>query len=322
MTRLFLGIITILFLVGIAFAGSFVWNSYLLTPQKDAQDVTLEIPEGSSVSFIARALKDKHIITSPFFFKAYTYFSDTQSSLQAGFFVLKPQMSFRSIVAVLSNAKSQEVQVTIPEGYTKDQIGTVIMAVLPKITAAEWKEASKDQEGFLFPDTYRFRADADAKTIVQTMNLTLTRRLAENKIVVPQTRVMPNGMSFDDVVILASIVEREVRSSQEMATVAGIFLKRLKIGMALQADSTVNYVTGKQTPGISLDDTKLDSPYNTYQNLGLPPGPISNPGMNAIRAVLNPVMTDNLYFLTTPEGKVIYSKTFEEHVANKFRYLK
>ena len=92
--------------------------------------------------------------------------------------------------------------------------------------------------------------------------------------------------------------------------------------MALQADSTVNYITGEKTPSITLDDSSIESPYNTYRNLGLPPGPISNPGMNAILATLHPVDSEYLYFLTTPEGEVIYSKTFDEHIVNKYKYLK
>ena len=182
--------------------------------------------------------------------------------------------------------------------------------------------SGKGLEGYLFPDTYRFRKDADAKTISETMIITLKRRLAENNIIIPDHLVMQNGMTFHQVITLASIVEREVRSKEDMAHVAGIFLTRFKIGMALQADSTVNFVTGKLDASVSITDSHVDSPYNTYKYLGLPPGPISNPGMNAIQAVLNPVASNDLYFLTTPAGQVIYSKTFDEHVANKYKYLK
>ncbi len=321
MRRFFLFVLIVLCLGAIA-VGAFVSDAYFASPKKGVSDIVFVIPSGASVDFIAQSLKKEQIISNAFFFKVYTRLSHTSSALQAGTFLLKTHMSFHSVISVLMNAKSQEVQVTIPEGYTKEQIGTVIMAVLPTISEGDWKDATKGQEGFLFPDTYRFRADAEAKTIVEIMNLTLKRRLTENNIAVPDNQIMTNGMSYHDVITLASILEREVRSSHEMATVAGIFLRRLKIGMALQADSTVNYVTGKQTPGISTDDSRIDSPYNTYKNMGLPPGPISNPGMNAIRAVLNPVMTDNLYFLTTPDGRVVYAKTFEEHVSNKYKYVK
>jgi len=327
-------------LVGIVLSGSYVWDSYFLSPDKNAAEVKIEIPEGSSLDAISKLLKEQDVISSRFFFKTYTKFANAQSSLQAGVFVLKPKMSFRKIVSALTNAQAQEIQITIPEGFILQQIGQEITKNFSQISVADWDSVTSSPndfteqqdilsgipsgqglEGYLFPDTYRFRKDAVAKTIAETMIITLKRRLAENSIVVPDHLVMQNGMTFHQVLTLASIVEREVRSKEDMAHVAGIFLTRLKIGMALQADSTVNFVTGKQDSSVSITDSKIESPYNTYKYLGLPPGPISNPGMNAIQAVLNPVASNDLYFLTTPAGQVIYSKTFDDHVANKYKYL-
>lgn len=341
MLRFFLIIFGIVLFVGAALVGSFVWDSFFLSPQKDAQEIVFEVPSGTSVEAIARSLEQQDIITSRFFFKTYVKLSGAESSLQAGQYVVKPGMSFRSVVATLSNAKASEVQATIPEGYTAKQIGEALAPVFPMVDEASWQSvvsqpsllatfppilpgipSGQGLEGYLFPDTYRFRKEADAKVVAETMVLTLARRLAENEIVVPSHLVMDNGMTLHEVLTLASIVEREVRSPEDMAHVAGIFFTRLKIGMALQADATVNYVTGKKDAAITLKDSQIDSPYNTYKHLGLPPGPISNPGMNAIKAVLQPVDSDDLYYLTTPEGQVIYSKTFNQHVENKYRYLK
>ncbi len=328
-------------MVGVALSGSYVWDSYFLSPDRSTTEVKVEIPEGSSLDSISKLLKEQDVISSRFFFKTYTKFANAQSSLQAGVFVLKPKMSFRTIISALTNAQAQEIQITIPEGYTIQQIGQEVVKNFSQITSADWDSVTnspsdfteqqdilsgipsgKGLEGYLFPDTYRFRKDADAKTISETMIITLKRRLAENNIIIPDHLVMQNGMTFHQVITLASIVEREVRSKEDMAHVAGIFLTRFKIGMALQADSTVNFVTGKLDASVSITDSHVDSPYNTYKYLGLPPGPISNPGMNAIQAVLNPVASNDLYFLTTPAGQVIYSKTFDEHVANKYKYLK
>ncbi len=340
--RFLLIVFGIVVFVGVALLGSFLWDSFLLSPAKDAQEIVFEVPSGSSVDTIAKFLEAQHIITSRFFFKAYVKMTGAQSSLQAGQYLLKPNMSFRSVVATLSNAKASEVQITIPEGFILNEIGELISINLPQINGETWTSvtrnpkalsfegatllsgipAGQSMEGYLFPDTYRFRKEADATTIVQTMVLTLMRRLSENEIVVPSHLVMENGMTLHEVLTLASIVEREVRSPEDMAHVAGIFFTRLKIGMALQADATVNYVTRKNDPGVSLEDTQIDSPYNTYKYLGLPPGPISNPGMNAIRAVLHPIDSDDLYYLTSEEGEVIYAKTFNEHVQNKYKYLK
>lgn len=327
-------------LVGIVMAGSYVFDTYLISPDDEAQAISFTVEEGASVEQIAGELEEKGIIASAFFFKVYTKLSD--SVLQAGTFELTPGMNVRSVVRELGYAKAEEVQVTIPEGYTLAQIGEVIVEAMPEIEAEDWeaivsansrRARAKDEilagipsdqglEGYLFPDTYRFRSDAIASTIVETMVLTLKRRLAENDIAIPRNLIFEGGLTFHEMITMASIVEREVRSPEDMKLVAGIFYTRMKIGMALQADSTVNYVTGKSDTAVSLEDSRVDSPYNTYQNLGLPPGPISNPGMNAILAVLNPTDSDSLYFLTTDDGEVVYAKTFDEHIANKYQYIK
>lgn len=335
----FIGIIFgIMVVVGVVMGGSYLYDAYLISPEDDAQSIEFTVDEGASVETIATTLQDQGVITSAFFFKVYTKLSD--AVLQAGMFELKPHMSLASVVQTLTDAKAQEVQVTIPEGYNVSQVGEVVVDVL-EISPPQWEEAigsngkwmidetelvsgipqEQGLEGYLFPDTYRFRTDASASVVAETMLLTLKRRLAENNISIPQNLIFEGGMTFHEIMTLASIIEREVRHPEDMKIVSGIFYTRMKIGMALQADSTVNYVTGNSDPAVSLEDSRVDSPYNTYVNLGLPPGPISNPGINAIIAALNPVETDYLYFLTTDEGEVIYSKTFDEHVANKYKYL-
>lgn len=347
MIRLIGILIGIVILVGVVMTGSYVFDTYLISPDDEAQTISFVVEEGTSVEGIAKNLEEQGIITSAFFFKVYTKLSD--SVLQAGTFEFTPGMNIRSVVRELGYAKAEEIQVTIPEGYTLAQIGEVIVEAMPEIESTDWESVANgsgsidspqagrrgladeilagipsDQglEGYLFPDTYRFRSDANAATVAETMVLTLKRRLAENNIAIPRNLIFEGGLTFHEMITLASIVEREVRSPEDMKIVAGIFYTRMKIGMALQADSTVNYVTGKSDSAVSLEDSRVDSPYNTYQNLGLPPGPISNPGMNAILAVLNPTDSDYLYFLTTDEGEVIYAKTFDEHVSNKYQYLK
>lgn len=343
MIRLIGILLGIVVLVGIVMTGSYVFDAYLISSEKDAQAQLVTIEEGASVAAIARQLQDQGIITSAFFFKVYVKLSD--AVLQAGTFELEPGMSLRAVVARLTDAKAQEVEVTIPEGFTHKQIFERVHEALPEISMEMWEEAvgmqgvgrlpindatigipqGKGLEGYLFPDTYRFRIDADAETIASTMYVTLLRRLYENGFPPPTTLEAlryPNGLTLHETLTLASIVEREVRAPEDMKLVAGIFFTRLKIGMALQADSTVNYLTGKSEASVSLEDSRIDSPYNTYQHLGLPPGPINNPGLNAIRAVFEPTDSDFLYFLTTDDGQVVYAKTFDEHIANKYKYLK
>lgn len=326
---------------GMVFGGAFFLDSFIGSSDQNASEVTIEIPPGMSVDGIAKRLREQNIITNSFLFKTYVTLINAQTSLQAGRYQMKPGLSFYTIVNQLSLAKVHEVELTIPEGFTLVQIGAVVQSLLPEITETEWNfvvsnpglfaqdllfvsgiPAGQTLEGYLFPDTYRFRDDANAQTIAEVMVLTLSRRLAEQGIVMSENLVLPNGMTFHEVLTLASIVEREVQTPEDMAHVAGIFLTRLKIGMALQADATVNYVTGKKEAAVSLEDAGIDSPYNTYKSVGLPPGPISNPGMHAIQAVLNPFDSDDLFYLTTSDGEVIYAQTFNAHVANKRKYLK
>lgn len=173
-------------------------------------------------------------------------------------------------------------------------------------------------EGYLFPDTYRVAKKTPVESLVQKM----LRRFEQKFPTSWRDQLQAQGHSVYQVVILASIIEKEVPDDADRAKVADIFWRRLKIGQALQADSTINYLTGKATPSVSAADLAINSPYNTYRYRGLPPGPISNPGESALQAAVYPSSNQYWYFLTTPDGQVIYSKTYAQHVAAKQRYLK
>ena len=166
-------------------------------------------------------------------------------------------------------------------------------------------------EGYLFPDTYLFYASSDAKTVV--------RRLLDGYA----AKVASLSPSPDyTTLILASLVEREVKDPADRAKVADIMKRRIAAGMPLQLDSTVNYATGKNSASVSSDDLNVDSLWNTYKHAGLPPTPICNPGLDSIKAAQAPTPNSYLYFLTAPDGSVIYSQTLAEHNAAKAKYLK
>jgi len=176
---------------------------------------------------------------------------------------------------------------------------------------------SASLEGYIFPDTYFIDASTGEEGLIKkalnNFDRKLTRELREE--------IDRQGKTIFEVVTLASIVEREVPSYDDKQMIADIFLKRLEAGIGLQSDATVNYVTGKGLAQPTLDDLAIDSPYNTYKYRGLPPGPISNPGIDSIKAVIYPTSNDYYYFLTTKEGEVIYSIDYEEHLDNKAKYL-
>lgn len=327
----------IVVLVGVVLSGAYAYDAYLTQPADDAVTVAFTVQKGERGLGIAERLIEEEVISSKFFFRIYTRLHE--ATFQAGTFEFEQGMNIHSVVKALGSASAEEVQITIPEGYTAEQIGEVVVAAFDGITEEDWETATGVEgvwmtstlapleipsghglEGYLFPDTYRFRSNVSAQEVVETMVSTLKRRMSEQGIVLPESGVFENGLTTHELITLASIVQREVLLPEEMKVVAGIFYTRMQIGMALQADSTVNYITGKKDPGVTLADSRIESEYNTYTVLGLPPGPISNPGIDAIAATLDPTDTDYLYFLTSPEGKVYYGRTFDEHISNR-QYL-
>lgn len=316
-----------------------VYRFWLSQPSEDAQGVQIVVEEGDTLSSVIPKLGDA---VSPFWFKVYAKFSGQESSIHPGTFTFHEGASYRAILQMLQVGSVNDVTLTIPEGFAITQMGERVVAAFPRITMEEWarvtgqfspleehpfviaaeKPDDVDLEGYLFPDTYSFFADATAEDIAKKMIDTMYERVATAGIHVAPDGEAHDAMSIHEMLTLASIVEKEVRQLATMKNVADIFLKRLEIGMALQSDATVNYITGGDDPSVSYADLEIDSLYNTYKYPGLPPGPISNPGLNALMAVAAPTANDYYYFLTTDEGDVYYAETHDEHVANKSRYLR
>lgn len=249
----------------------------------------------------------------------------------------------RQAITVLGQHGREEVTVTIPEGSDLRDLAHILIKVGLIKEAAElyavtgepakrgvnpawsgkdfpWleeKPADVSLEGYLFPDTYRFFADSSASDIVQKLLQNFDQRTAALR-----AETAERGRDFHELLTLASIVEAEVKTDADRSQVADIFRRRLGEGMALQADSTVHYATAASgSVFTTAADRETDSPWNTYKQRGLPPGPIANPGLAAITAALKPEPNDYWYFLTEPDGTVRYARTLEEHNANKV-YLK
>ncbi len=343
MRKLFWVLITLIVLTFAALAvaiwvGGQVWK----TPSDLSDTVAFTVEPGMGAGEIAQELKEQGVINSTWLFEAFVRFVERDNRLQAGTYAIPRGTGLSGLFMILRYGHQQtDVEITIPEGYTLAQIGEVMESKLG-ISEVDWEAAtgvgspfegtvpllqskpdSVDLEGYLFPDTYRFAPGASAEEVTELLLATMASRLASLEIGFPDEGCEEDCWWLEnthELLTLASIIEREVMTDADRGNVADIFLKRLKIGMALQADSTVNYVTGKKTPGISLDDRDIDSPYNTYQYAGLPPGPIANPGLASIVAAINPTSNPYYYFLTTDEGQVIYAQTHDQHVANKALY--
>ncbi len=235
----------------------------------------------------------------------------------------------------------EETKATVIEGWSVDEIATYyekqgLFSKNDFVNAAKQFDTkdyplitrpnNKSLEGYLFPDTYRFTKDSTPEEVIIKMLDNFSARVAALGIEDPSEK--HNGLSLYEIITLASIIEKEsggegattgeLSLQDERNLVASVFYNRLAIGQGLESDATVNYVTGKSTPGASLKDLQVDSPYNTYKYAGLPPGPICNPSLGSIKAALQPAKSDYYYFLhKQPSGQVDFSKTFEEHVSKK-----
>ncbi len=283
------------------------------------------IEPGSGARAITGKLSYEHVIWSKYPFLLYVGLTHSHGHLQAGDYDIPPSVSIWHLVRIFTSGKTRDVgvSVTIPEG--SDVAGVDhILSILHLVGGGQFLHKALQLEGFLFPDTYYI----DPKTSIESI---IDRLQANFK---SKTQNLFSGMSTDDIkktVIIASILEKEVKTDNDMRLVSGIIQRRLSLGMPLQIDATVlygqclrYYVKGSQCNQQSINVTKAlseESLYNTYRHSGLPPGPISNPGLVALYAALHPTKSDFLYYLTTRQGKAIFSRNFEEHQKARLKYL-
>ncbi len=287
-----------------------------------------EIKPGSRIDQISSDLSAAKLIRSRTAFKITVFRLGIASKIQAGFFKLSPNMNEIDIAQALIHASSRQVRVTIPEGLRSEEINFIFEKTFRdikgnKYNPADFANLTKNKEGYLFPDTYDFSPEASASDVVRR----LTGRFDE--IVSPLN--IPSNL-LPRVLTLASLLEREAANSSEMPLVAGVITKRLDAGWPLQIDATIQYALGKKRckqidcdwwkQGLTPADIKLNSPYNTYLNTGLPPTPIANPGKDAILAAANPQETSAWFYLHDLKGAIHFADTIEEHNQNICLYLK
>lgn len=303
------------------------------------------VTSGQGLKAIAANLESKGYLKHRKAFEIYEYLTGNHTKIQAGVYEISTGMSAKELAGILSDsAKSVYDVKRVKEGSTLEDVvndfygdgnsaeKTAFSAAL-KAKAQTYsyfgeKPRVKSLEGYLFPDTYFFAKDAKPEDIINKILANTDTKITKDM----RAQITKQKRTIYDVLTLASIVEKEVgRNAQTVAdlkklqdereVVAGIFMNRLSIGMALQSDATVTYITKKKDPSASLEDIQIDSPYNTYKYKGLPPGPISNPSLSSILAAINYRDTDYLYFLTDSSGEAHYAKTLEEHNQNKAKYL-
>ncbi|MDP3997246.1 MAG: endolytic transglycosylase MltG [Candidatus Andersenbacteria bacterium] len=297
----------------------------------------LVIAEGSSAKQTWQQLKDKNFTASTLPWRYYAWRQAAADKIKAGSYHLAKGESVPDVMNrfVAGDTNPDELTVTYPEGFTIQQIadrtaakniGTpeeFIAAASPPLYIDQYPylvdiPAGRDLEGYLFPDTYKIFVDDTPPDIIKRLLANFDNKLTPEL----RTQAASSGRTVDQIVILASIIEREVTSPEDMATVSGILWKRFDNSAGLDVDATVRYALKKWNDPLTYQDLQTDSPYNTRKYRGLPPGPISNPGLQALVAAVQPKTTDYYYYLSAPEGQTVFSKTNDEHNANKAKYLK
>jgi UPF0755 protein len=337
--------LSLIIVLAIFILGLFLYyNQAINRPAKtEGEDASFRITAGESVDQISTNLLDQGLIRSKLWFKVYTWQTKQEANFQAGEYMLNPRLSIKEIVKALVRGETidKEKTITIIEGWKNAEINnylkeqnilldnSFLQLVSDQLSnwqlnspKPEWLNAlpqSASLEGYLFPDTYRIFKDATAEDIIIKMLNNFNSKLSDEM----KEEIAKKSMGLHEIITMASIIEKEIAQESDRDIISGILYKRLDLGMRLEVDATVNYATGKNDPSVSLADLEIDSPYNTYKYYGLPPGPICNPSLSAIKAAIYPKVSPYLFYLNRQDtGETIFSKTFEEHVKNKNKYLK
>ncbi len=311
------------------------WRQATSAPSTNPQKNVIIITRGSSAEKIGNVLKEAGVIKNKTAFKLYLQKENLTTAIPPGKFEIAQNLTLSEVVVLLLEGPTEK-WVTVPEGLRREQVPLLFVDVLELKGEARaefintFLLASADKEGYLFPDTYLVSLETTGAGAVSLMENTFN-----NKVSGEMVEALANlGFSLDEGVILASLLERETLTNEERPVVAGILYNRLKAGWPLQVDATVQYAMANDIckegsvecedwwpRPITSTDLKLDSPYNTYMYPGLPPTPISNPGISSLKAVAFPENTDYWFYLHDPDGNIHYAKTLAEHNQNIVNYL-
>jgi len=316
-------LLVVLLILALTLVGGVLYTVQLLAPvsgDKNAPLALVTIPPGKSAKQIGQILARRHLIRSALSFVMASRMDGLSGNMKAGHYELSPAMPPRQIAALLALGETTNGVVTIPEGYTARQIArrlakqglvdeqqflTLAQTRGRSFHAHGWTPPDDNLEGYLFPDTYDVPKGSSAHDIIQMMLENFQKRV-----------VIPDGFKADrfpgglpDAVTLASLVEREAEVDADRPLIAAVYLNRLKRGMRLQCDATVQYALPEHKSRVLFADLRVDSPYNTYRHAGLPPTPIANPGLPSIEAALHPAHVNYLYYVAGPGGRHLFSAT-------------
>ena len=308
----------ILLILASAVFGYFTMGN-LPASERDSSQKIFVIHKGDSIRQIGNNLKKEGLIRDAVVFFVYVKLNNKDREIQAGDYRLSPSMSLSKLMDAISHG-TLDLWVTVPEGVRAEEVADIFEKDLPSYDTS-WREKLNAQEGYLFPDTYLVPKDGSVDMVIATMKNNFSRRIESVGLTTRDQHLVR-------ILTIASLIEREAKSEGDMSIVSSVINNRLDIGMKLDIDATIQYALGYQEGEkrwwkreLTIDDIKLNSPYNTYRNAGLPPTPIGNPGLTAIRAALNPANTDYLYYVSDNKGKIHPATTIQEHNTNIKKYL-
>lgn len=313
-------LLTLILVFVIVVLGLFFWwkNGLLPVNANDKTQKIFVIQKGEGVREIANKLKREGLIKNAVVFFILIKKESMDGKIQAGDFRLSASMTAFEIAQNLTHG-TLDVWVTIPEGKRAEEIAEILKESVPSYQSF-WKDELVKHEGYLFPDTYLVPKDGDINLIISIMKSNFEKKFVS---------ITPNKtrLSKEEIVIVASLIEREAKLDEDRPLVASVILNRLNISMKLDIDATVQYALGYQEnqknwwkKELTKDDLNINSAYNTYRNQGLPPTPISNPGLAVLRAVVNAPDTDYLYYISDRSGRNHYARTLEKHNKNIIKY--
>ena len=325
-------LLSLLMLVVFTAMSIFWWNSNAKSVSNDGTIVRLLIPKGYSATQIANKLASEDLIRSSLAFKFYIQLTGKTKNIQAGEYDLAKNLSLFGVLQEFAKGPT-EVWVTVPEGLRREEIVEKFIVGLDKkgdeaiSFRSEFLAQSKGFEGRLFPDTYLFWRGTSASKVVNKMTSTFDTKISQSKKVDNAT-----SLTFNERLVLASLIERETITDKERPLVAGILIKRLNAGWPLQVDAANQYAVSTRNcvsvtencewwPTLSREDLQIISPFNTYKNQGLPPSPIASPGLTSFEAASNPKNSSYWFYLHDPKGEIHFAETIEEHNINIRKYL-
>lgn len=297
------------------------------------EEKTIIISSGETVINIASNLENQGIIKNRYVFLLTAFLKNDLRNMQAGKYLLNSDMSNSEIINMLASGETIKNKITIPEGWTNNEIAEYFESkelfskkdVISSLNSSSYnyefladKPNNLSLEGYVFPDTYLLEIDESLENTIKIILNNFDKKLSPEL----KQEISKQNKTIFEIITMASLIEKEVITYEDKQLVSGILWKRIEVNMPLQVDATIIYALGQKKDLISVEDTKIDSPYNTYKYRGLPLGPICNPGFESIKAAIYPKESDYWYYLSKSNKETVFSKTLEEHNIAKNKYLK